>query len=123
MTTYTFNETDQAALAVLRSTGADVLEAALVAKAAMKAGRGSVKRAMKCIAAGAEALRQLERMVTFEKAVEAALEERKDRRTRTVYDFRYITRRFMKHCKGLAARRDGTPLPTAGRRMRCGIRL
>ena len=61
MITHALNETDYAALAVLRSTGADVLE--------------------------------------------AALEARKDRRVRTVYDFRYITRRFMKRCKGLATRR------------------
>ncbi len=116
MTTYTLNETEQAALAVLRSTGADVLEAALVAKAALEAGRCRVKRAMKCIAAGTEALRQQERTVTFEKAVKAALEARKDRRTRTVYDFRYITRRFMKRCKGLAAQRvrSITPQECAG---------
>ena len=38
MITHTLNETDYAALAVLRSTGADVLEAALVAKA-KEAGR------------------------------------------------------------------------------------
>ena len=105
MITYTLNETDYAALAVLRSTGADVLDAALVAKSAMEAGRGRVKRALKCIAAGAESMQQQERTVTFEKAVEAALDARKDRRTRTVYDFRYMTRRFMKRCKGLAARR------------------
>ncbi len=119
---------EQAALGVLLSTGIDILEAALVAKAAMEAGvvrskqkgarsdeaefRASeatslraLKRCKKIIALGAEALRQQERTVTFEKAVEAALEARKDRRTRTVYDFRYFTRRFMKRCPGLARRR------------------
>ena len=116
MITYTLNETDYAALAVLRSTGADVLDVALVAKSAMEAGRGRVKRALKCIAAGAESMQQQERTVTFEKAVEAALDARKDRRTRTVYDFRYMTRRFMKRCKGLAARRvrSITPQECAG---------
>ena len=116
MITHTLNETDYAALAVLRSTGADVLDAALVAKTALDAGRGRTKRAMKCIAAGAEILRQQERTVTFEKAVEAALDARKDRRTRTVYDFRYFTRRFMKRCKGLATRRvrSITPQECAG---------
>ncbi|MBQ5665476.1 MAG: tyrosine-type recombinase/integrase [Akkermansia sp.] len=98
-------EADNAALEILRSTGADVLEAALVAKSAMEAARGKVKRALKCIIAGAEALRQQEKTVSFEKAVEAALEARKDRRTRTLYDFRYFTRRFMLRCKGLAKRR------------------
>ena len=105
MTKHKQKETDNAALALLRSTGADVLEVALVAKTAMEAARGKVKRAMKCIVAGAEALRQQEKTVTFEKAVEAALESRQGRRTRTIYDFRYFTRRFMLRCKGLAKRR------------------
>ncbi|MBR5331450.1 MAG: tyrosine-type recombinase/integrase [Akkermansia sp.] len=105
MTKHKQKETDNAALALLRSTGADVLEVALVAKTAMEAARGKVKRAMKCIVAGAEALRLQEKTVTFEKAVETALEVRRDRRTRTVYDFRYFTRRFMLRCKGLAKRR------------------
>ena len=96
---------EQAALAVLKSTKVDILEAALVAKEALAAGRGRVKRARKCIAAGAEALQKQEKTVTFEKAVAAALEARKDRRARTIWDFRYFARRFMKRCKGLAQRR------------------
>ena len=63
------------------------------------------KRALKCIRAGAEALRLQEKTVTFEKAVTAALEARKERRIRTLYDFRYFTRRFMLRCAGLARRR------------------
>ena len=116
MRTHILSEKEQAALAVLRSTGANALDAALVAKSALEAGRGKVKRALKCIEAGAEALRQQEKTVTFAKAVEAALEARKDRRTRTVYDFRYFTRRYMKRCKGLAARRvrSITPQECAG---------
>ena len=98
-------EADKASLEILRSTGEDVLEAALVAKAAMEAARGKVKRALKCIGAGAEALRLQEKTVTFEKAVAAALEARKERRIRTLYDFRYFTRRFMLRCKGLTNRR------------------
>ena len=114
-----------AAIAVLQSTGVDILEAALMAKSALEAGgvrtseataRRALKRSKRIITLGAEALRQQERTVTFEKAVEAALEARKDRRTRTVYDFRYFTRRFMKRCKGLAARRmrSITPQECAG---------
>ena len=94
-----------AALEILHSTGVDVLEAALVAKTALEVGRGRVKRAKECITAGAEALRVRERTMSFERAVEAALEERKGRRKRTLTDFRYITKRFMKKCKGLAKRR------------------
>ena len=105
-----------AALGVLRGTGVDVLEAALVAKAALEAGRGRVKRARECISAGAETLRAREKTVTFERAVEVALEERKDRRKRTVVDFRYIAKRLMKRCRGLAKRRvrSMTPQECAG---------
>lgn len=96
---------ERAALAVLKSTKVDILEAALVAKEALEAGRGRVKRARKCISTGAEELRRQEHTVTFEKAVEAALEARRDRRARTIWDFRYFTRRFMKRCDGLAQSR------------------
>ena len=96
---------DFAALTLLKSTGVPSLAAAQLACTALKIGRGKVKRALKCLTAGDEALRQQERTVTFEKAEETTLEARKDRRVRTVYDFRYFTRRFMKRCKGLAARR------------------
>ena len=116
---------EQAAIGVLLSTGIDILEAALVAKAALEAGgvrtseataQRALKRSKRIITLGADALRQQERTVTFEKAVEAALEARRDRRTRTVYDFRYFTRRFMKCCKGLATRRvrSITPQECAG---------
>ena len=94
-----------AAIEVLRRTGVNVLEAALVAKEALVAGRGRVTRARECISAGAETLREREKTVTFATAVEAALEERHDRRKRTLTDFRYITHRLMKRCKGLAKRR------------------
>ena len=103
--TSTQHADNQAALAILNATGVPVLKAAILAKEALAANRGSIRRARRCLAAGSEALRQQERTVTFEKAVEAALEARKDRRTRTVYDFRYFTRRFMKRCVGLARRR------------------
>ena len=96
---------NQAALAILSATGIPVLEAAILAKELLAANKGSIKRARRCITAGAEALRQQERTVSFEQAVAAALETRKDRRIRTVYDFRYFTRRFMLRCKGLAKRR------------------
>jgi len=98
-------EQERAAIEILRSTKNDVVEAALIAKEALAAGRGRLKRAKRCIAAGAEALRQQERTVSFQKAVEAALEARRDRRARTLWDFRYFTRRFMKRCRGLSTRR------------------
>ena len=94
-----------AALEVLRSTGVGVLDAAQVACAALKAGRGRIKRALKCVELGKEELKRQEKTVSFERAVEFALELRKDRRPRTLSDFRYVCRRFMKRCKGLANRR------------------
>ena len=100
-------ETERAALVVLRKTGIDVLEAALVAKAALESGRGRVKRARACITLGEEQLRLREKTVTFAKAVEAALEDRKRKglRARSITDFRYLCRRFMKKNPGLAGRR------------------
>lgn len=96
---------EMAALAVLKKSGDDLMEVALIAKEAMDAGRGKIKRARRCIAAGIEELKKQEHTVSFEKAVAFALEARRERRVRTVYDFRYFTRRFMKRCPGLARRK------------------
>jgi len=98
-------EEEQAALEVLRRLKAGALEAALVAKEALEAGRGRAKRAKACIRLGAKELKKREKTVCFGTAVEAALEARKDRRKRTQQDFRYICRRLMKRCGGLAKRR------------------
>ena len=102
---YTCNEDEWAALQILRSTGAEVIEAAMVAKDALRVGRGRVKRAKLCISEGEKELKKREKTVTFAKAVEAALEARKSRRARTQTDFRYMSRRFLKLCKGLDKRR------------------
>ena len=98
---------ERAALEVLRSTGIDVLEAALVAREALECGRGRVRRARECVRLGAEEMRKREKTVTFRKAVEMALEERekKNRRARTVTDFRYYCKRLMARNPGLAERR------------------
>ncbi len=105
MNTVTQTDEETAALTLLKSTKLSLLEAAQVACAAIRAGRGRVKRALRCIAAGEAELTRQERTVSFDKAVEAALEARKHRRARTICDFRYVTRRFMKRCPGLARRR------------------
>lgn len=99
------SESELAALVLLKNTGVSVLEAAQVADIALKTGHGRIRQVVKCLFIGAENLKLQERTVTFEKAVEAALEARRDRRIRTIYDFRYFTRRFMKCCPGLAHRR------------------
>ena len=107
MKTKEINEIECAALEVLRATGIDVLEAALVAKEALECGRGRVKRARECVRLGAEEMRKRERTVTFAKAVETALEDRKRKglRARSIVDFRYLCRRMMKMNPGLAERR------------------
>ena len=99
------NQAELAAIEVLRSTGIDILEAALVAKAAIEAGRGQVKRAKECISAGVETLKGREKTVTFARGVVEAIDARKDRRKRTLIDFRYIAKRLMKRCKGLEKKR------------------
>ena len=43
------NDQERAALEVLRKTGVNVLDAALVAKEALEKGRGRIKRARRCI--------------------------------------------------------------------------
>lgn len=94
-----------AALEILKATGIDVLEAALIAKSALEAGHGRVKRALACISAGTDTLRLREKTVTFARAADEALEARKNRRKRTIVDFRYIIQRLMNQCQGLANRR------------------
>ena len=99
------SENENAALTLLKNCGVPILEAAQLTCTALKTGHGKIKRTLRCLQEGEKALQQQEKTVTFEKAVKAALEARKDRRTRTVYDFRYFTRRFMKRCPGLARRK------------------
>ena len=105
MNTNTQPHDEQAALAVLQSTGINILEAALLAREALNTGRGRLRRARRCLQAGDEALRLREKTVCFCTAVEEALEARACRRPRTISDLRYITRRFLKRCPGLARRR------------------
>ena len=103
----TIEDREMAALEVLKTTGIDVLEAALVAKEALECGRGRVKRARECVRLGAEEMRKRERTVTFAKAVETALEDRKRKglRARSIVDFRYLCKRMMVRNPGLAERR------------------
>ena len=99
------SDEDRAALEVLRKTGINILDAALVAREALERGRGRLKRARRCLELGDRALRQREKTVTFLKAVDVALEERVGRRPRSVNDLRYLARRLLKRCKGLSQRR------------------
>lgn len=98
-------EEEYAALVILRGTGLDVVQVAMLAREALAANRGRVARVRKCLALGAQELQRQERTVSFRRAVEEALSARQHRRARTLVDFRYICRRLMKRCRGLAERR------------------
>lgn len=99
------SEVEYAALVILKSTGVSAVEAALIAREALEKAHGRVRRARKCLELGEAELRRQERTVTFAKAVETALASRKNRRPRTLVDFRYFCKRLMRLCPGLAARR------------------
>lgn len=66
-----------------------------------------MKRARECIALGEEQLKLREKTVTFAKAVDVALEDRRRKglRARSIVDFRYLCKRMMKLNPGLAERR------------------
>lgn len=95
------------AVEILRRTGVDVVEAALIARAALKAGRGRTKRAYECIAVGERELQRREKTVTFARAVEVALSdcEKRGRRRRTLSDLHYMAVRLMRRCPDLARHR------------------
>ena len=80
------SEMDHAALAILRKTGLDVVEAAQLAHELLQASRGRGgrrKRARECIRLGEEALIARRKTVAFRRAVDEAMEARHDRRKRT----------------------------------------
>lgn len=97
-----------AALEILRRTGLPVLDAAMVAKDALKQVRGSIRRLRQYLHLGEESAKLLTKTVSFERAVAEALSARRDRRPRTLADFRYICRRLMKRNPDLARRRVRT---------------
>ncbi|PNC24488.1 hypothetical protein CXU19_05860 [Akkermansia muciniphila] len=101
------SEMDHAALAILRKTGLDVVEAAQLAHELLQASRGRGgrrKRARECIRLGEEALIARRKTVAFRRAVDEAMEARHDRRKRTRDDFRYISRRLLRCCPEMARR-------------------
>lgn len=46
------NKKEQAVIEILRSTGVDVLEVAILARKALKVGHGKVKRTFRCLVEG-----------------------------------------------------------------------
>lgn len=64
-----------------------------------------IKKTRELIHAGADAVRQKKRTVSFAYAVNAVLEAKAHRRARTLSDIRYITKVFMRDKNGLATRK------------------
>ena len=96
---------------ILRECSVDALELLELAREALRRGRGSLRRARRCLELGEEELRKNEHTVSFKRAVQAAAEARKGKRKRTIKDFCYVTRRFMKQCPGISKRRVRTIRP------------
>ena len=101
----TVTDEEYAALEVLRSIKMNTLAAAYLVRELARISRHTERRARRCLELGEIALRENEQTVCFATAVEAALEARRDRRARTLSDFRYICKRLMARCPGLASRR------------------
>ena len=85
-----------AALELLKSIGAPILEAAQVANAAMKAADGSMGRAMRAIQLGAEELKKREHTVSLREAAWASVEARQGLRPTTRRDLRHFVRRILR---------------------------
>lgn len=98
------NDQERAALEVLRATGINPLEAAMLARDALLSGNGKLRRAHLCLQAGKLALLTQEKTVCFSTAVKATLLARAGRRPRTLTDLRYLLRRIIKRCPGIARR-------------------
>lgn len=92
-------EQEAAALLILRQTGMDIVEVAMIARDALlwTKGRGNrLKRVQKCLIAGNRVLQEEERSVTLQTAIKTALEERSSLSLRTRRDFRYLMKRLLK---------------------------
>lgn len=96
---------ERIALEILRLTKLNVVDVALLTKELVSETKGNLKKARQCIRLGAESLKRQEKSVTFAHAASVALEKRKDRRPRTIIDFRYFCKRLMRFTPELAQRR------------------
>lgn len=96
-------EQEVSALTILRQTGMDIVDVAMIARDALlwTKGRGNrLKRVQKCLMLGSRMLQEEERSVTLKTAISRALEEREELRPRSKRDFRYLLRRLLKRNPG-----------------------
>lgn len=96
---------EEAALTLLRSTGAPLLAAAVLAWELLSETKGDVTRARACAKTGLEQVRAAEQSVSFGHAVSATLEQKSECRPRTRADFRYLMQRLLRRNPQLKKRR------------------
>ncbi len=98
-------EKEKTALAILRASKVDILDAAILARQALALSQGKLRRAYRCLTLGNDQLKATEKTVSFQTAAAEAVKEREKRRWRTLTDFRYIARRLIKANPSLGQRR------------------
>ena len=96
---------EKAMVVLLRSLGLQATDIVHFVQEGLKRGHGKLSCAERCLELGEAEIQRNRRTVSFARAVQAAVAERKERRTRTQRDFRYLTRKFITSCPGLARRR------------------
>ncbi len=96
---------EEAMIILLRSLELHATEVVHFVQEGLKRGHGKLLCAERCLELGQAEMQRTRRTVSFARAVQAAAAERKDRRLRTRKDFRYLTKRLMTSCPGLARRR------------------
>lgn len=74
-------------------------------------GNRQMNRCRRVIQMGVEQCKAASRTVTFSRAVESALEEKSDRRSRTVKEFAAVCRRVLQSCPSLSRRHINTLQP------------
>lgn len=100
-------EQETAALLILRRTGMNVVDVAMIARDALLWARGrgnKLQRVQQCLIAGNRVLQEEEKSVSLKTAIRAALEARQHLRPRTLRDFRYLLNRLLKYNPGAERR-------------------
>ena len=96
---------EEAMIVLLRSLKLQATDIVHFVQEGLKRGHGKLSCAERCLELGQVEMQRNQRTVSFARAVQAAMAERSERRARTQRDFRYLTRKFITSCPGLARRR------------------
>ena len=98
-------EEERALIIMMRSIKVQAHEVMHFVQEGLKRGGGKLQRAERCLELGEQEMKRNRRTVSFAQAVEAAAEEKKERRARTQSDFRQAMRRLMRECPQVKLRR------------------